>query len=91
MYIVDALFTLKHNHLVELSQISYFINQIVEQWRYNGQIIGREIPLYLEQLDKTHGLVVRLICPEQQSLNSKYNNDLVNQSLFQAQQADVFF
>ena len=44
------------------------INQIIEQWRYNGQIIGREFPIFYDEIDKTRGFHLRVICPEQQSL-----------------------
>ena len=44
---------------------------MIDQWRYNGQIIGREIPLYLAEEDGAQGFAMRVICPEQDSLFRK--------------------
>lgn len=67
------------------------INQIIEQWRYNGQIIGREIGVTHHQLGETAEFQAHLNLPEQESLLPENNNDWVNQALEAAQQAGVFF
>lgn len=66
------------------------INQIIEQWRYNGQIIGREFPIFYDEIDKTRGFHLRVICPEQQSLLPYYNNEHVNRTLIAAADAGLF-
>lgn len=67
------------------------INQMIEQWRYNGQIIGREIGVTYHQLGETAEFQAHLNLPEQESLLPKNNNDWVNQALENAQQAGIFF
>ncbi|EIJ71572.1 Zn-ribbon-containing protein [Pasteurella bettyae] len=71
-------------------QIS-LINQIIDQWRYNGQIIGREIPVFLANQEDETGLATRVICPEQQSLLPEYNNSEVNRCMEQAENCGLIF
>ena len=52
----------------DIGQQSRLLNAVIDQWRYNGQIIGREISLYLTEEDGEQGFAMRLICPEQDSL-----------------------
>ncbi|TDQ59013.1 putative nucleic acid-binding Zn ribbon protein [Mesocricetibacter intestinalis] len=66
------------------------VNQIVEQWRYNGQIIGREIPLFLARHEEENGIALRVTCPEQQSLLPDYNNLEVERALGLAEKCGVF-
>ena len=55
----------------DIGQQSRLLNAVIDQWRYNGQIIGREIPLYLTEEDGEQGFAMRVICPEQDSLYPK--------------------
>ncbi|MDG6895972.1 Zn-ribbon-containing protein [Volucribacter amazonae] len=85
MYVTDVFFAYQGKTPLSSPQ-HYAVNQVVEQWRYNGQIIGREIPLFNAEQEKVLGIGLRVICPEQSSLLSENNNLLVNQALAQAEQ-----
>lgn len=65
------------------------INQIVEQWRYNGQIIGREFGVTYHQQTGVAEFQLRVAVPEQHSLASEWQNRWVEQALEQAEQAGV--
>ncbi|MGY4677551.1 Zn-ribbon-containing protein [Pasteurella sp. P03HT] len=67
------------------------LNQIIDQWRYNGQIIGREIPIYLAEQEGQQGFAIRMICPEQYSLLPEFNNREVECALEAAQQGGLIF
>ena len=99
MYLIEAVFNWQPSATEDLSQASYYVNQIIEQWRYNGQIIGREIPLFMAQSTESHpsntskeyALVVRCVCPAQQSLLPEFNNISVNNALNHAQEQGIYF
>ncbi len=91
MYLIEAFFTHRSNRPHPIADLSYLVNQIIEQWRYNGQIIGREIPLFAAKQEGEPGLAVRAVCPEQQSLLAEYNNTEVDNALEQAESAGLFF
>lgn len=63
------------------------IGQIVNQWRNNGQILGREFGVSFEE----DHFEVRLAIPEQESLLPKWNNLLVDEAQAQAEEAGVKF
>lgn len=63
------------------------IGQVVNQWRYNGQIIGREFGVTYHQ----DHFQVRLSLPEQESLLPKWNSEMVNEALQQAVEFGVIF
>ncbi|HBO38367.1 MAG TPA: hypothetical protein DD638_06860 [Pasteurellaceae bacterium] len=67
------------------------LNQVIEQWRYNGQLIGREIPLFLaaHTQEKENGFALRIVCPEQQSLLPEYNNAEVDRALAEAEKCGL--
>lgn len=65
------------------------INQIIEQWRFNGQILGREFGVTHHKLGAQFEFQARLSLPEQDSLLPEYNNDWVNQAIAYAEQAGV--
>ena len=67
------------------------INQVINQWRYSGQVIGREIGVTHHQLETHSEFQVRVSTPEQESLLPKWNNELVNEALLQAEEAGVIF
>ncbi|AAU37677.1 Zn-ribbon-containing protein [[Mannheimia] succiniciproducens] len=79
MYLVEVFF--KNINEDNLPQQIPLINQLIDQWRYNGQIIGREIPVFVANQENERGLATRVICPEQQSLLPEYNNAEVNRCL----------
>lgn len=63
------------------------INQILNQWLYNGQVIGREMPITFHHTE----FQVRVCTPEQDSLLACYNSKEVDESLMQATEAGVQF
>ncbi|QQF64947.1 Zn-ribbon-containing protein [Histophilus somni] len=91
MYLVEVFFTYRQPQKSPINNIAYLINQIIEQWRYNGQIIGREIPLFVADQNNDKGFALRVTCPEQQSLLPMFNNIQVNNALEQAKSAGIIF
>lgn len=67
---------------VELADAQSAISNLLDEYRYNGQIIGREFPVILVE-DKFE---VIFVCPEQDSLAVKYNNHAVIQGFEQLKQ-----
>lgn len=67
---------------VELSDAQSAISNLLDEYRYNGQIIGREFPVILVE-DKFE---VVFVCPEQDSLALKYNNSSVVQAFERVKQ-----
>jgi predicted nucleic acid-binding Zn ribbon protein len=58
-----------------LSQVDTAINSLMDTLRYNGQVLGREFPVVIDD-----GIFrVRVVCPEKESLHSRYNSPQVNQ------------
>lgn len=91
MYLIETFFKYQNDSTLSVEQISALLNQVVEQWRYNGQIIGREIPLFFAEQEGEDGVAIRVICPEQQSLLPDFNNTEVNIALKKAESAGIFF
>ena len=90
MYLIEAFFSLQSD-LFSLEHQSHCVNQIIEQWRYNGQIIGREIPQFVAEQENQTGLAVRVTCPEQTSLLAEFNNSSVDEAIQAAEKCGVFF
>ncbi|WP_150539760.1 Zn-ribbon-containing protein [Actinobacillus vicugnae] len=67
------------------------INQIVNQWRFNGQIIGREFAVTYHQDQSEAHFQVRLSTPEQTSLLPEHNSAEVEAALAQAEAYGVGF
>lgn len=89
MYLIDVFFT---NHTPDNAERQIpLLNNVIEQWRYNGQIIGREIPLFFATQEQENGFALRVICPEQQSLLPEYHNTEVKRALAEAQKCGLFF
>lgn len=63
------------------------ISQVLNQWLYNGQVIGREMPITYHQT----AFQVSLCTPEQESLLPKNNSEAVNEALLQAAEFGVNF
>lgn len=90
MYLIETFFKLTALEN-DVSEQSHLLNAVIDQWRYNGQIIGREIPLYLAEDQNTQGFAMRVICPELDSLSLQNNNVEVNHTLQQAQKCGLIF
>lgn len=67
------------------------ISQILNQWRLNGQVIGREMGVTHHQWETHSEFQVRVALPEQDSLLPKWHNQWVNEALLQAQESQVTF
>lgn len=65
------------------------INQIIEQWRFNGQILGREFGVTYHNVGNIVEFQARLSLPEQDSLLAKNNSEWVNLALAEAEEAGV--
>lgn len=63
------------------------ISRIINHWRWNGQIIGREFGVTFHQ----DHFEARIAIPEQDSLLPKWNNELVTEALQQAVEIGVEF
>lgn len=59
---------------IEISIAQRAIGQLLDEYRYNGQIIGREFPIIFNG----EFFEVIFVCPEQNSLAPEFNNDKVN-------------
>ena len=90
MYLIEPFFKLTALEN-DIGQQSRLLNAIIDQWRYNGQIIGREIPLYLTEEDGEQGFAMRVICPEQDSLLPENNNQSVNLVMENAEKCGLNF
>ena len=90
MYLIEPFFKLTALEN-DIGQQSRLLNAVIDQWRYNGQIIGREIPLYLTEEDGEQSFAMRVICPEQDSLLPENNNQSVNQAMEHAEKSGLNF
>ncbi|OOR99189.1 hypothetical protein B0187_05375 [Haemophilus paracuniculus] len=63
------------------------VSHVVEQWRDNGQIIGREFGI----TRSPQMISVRVAIPEQDSLMPEWNSEGVNEAQKMAQQAGILF
>lgn len=90
MYLIEPFFKLTALEN-DIGQQSRLLNAVIDQWRYNGQIIGREIPLYLTEEDDQQGFAMRVICPEQDSLLPENNNQTVNLAMEHAEKCGLHF
>lgn len=82
MYLTKVTFLTEKQQRYDINQGLHYCNQLIDAWRYNGQIIGREIPVTYRF--STEGLLVFEInvnCPETTSLDQCHNSDFVTQSL----------
>ncbi|UPW17163.1 Zn-ribbon-containing protein [Agarivorans sp. TSD2052] len=59
-----------------ISQAEKAINQVLDCWRYNGQIIGREFPVVLKEAT----FATRVVCPEADSLLERYQSSQVKRA-----------
>ncbi|MDH3001593.1 hypothetical protein A1D23_03085 [Chelonobacter oris] len=94
MYLIEVFFSYEPNLAVKQAAAQQdgitLINRVIEQWRYNGQIIGREFPLYYDEIENKRGFTVRVISPDYQSLNHHNNNPHVDSAMITAAKSGVF-
>lgn len=83
MYQFRLTFECFDNTTISASQQS--IMAVLDSLRYNGQILGRELPCYFHEGE----FICQVVCPEQQSLDSEFNSVQVNHALKQLSQANL--
>ncbi|CAM3600271.1 hypothetical protein VA7868_02187 [Vibrio aerogenes CECT 7868] len=72
MYVVELQFECFDNTTV--SAVEQAIYGLIEAFRFNGQLLGREFPVVMGE----EGIFsVRAMCPEKQSLHPDYHSDFV--------------
>ncbi|OOF58355.1 Zn-ribbon-containing protein [Rodentibacter myodis] len=90
MYLIETFFKLTALEN-DVEKQTHLLNQVIDQWRYNGQIIGREIPLYLAEENAEQGFAMRVICPQSDSLFPQNNNAEVTRALENAEKCGLIF
>ncbi|MCP4324941.1 MAG: hypothetical protein GY787_24460, partial [Alteromonadales bacterium] len=75
MFIKELTFECYQN--TQYATVERAINNYFDMLRYNGQILGREFPIAM--LGAT--FTTRLVCPEEQSLESQFNSPQVTHAL----------
>ncbi|MBY5921396.1 Zn-ribbon-containing protein [Ferrimonas balearica] len=75
MYLVEIRFECFAD--TTLSAVERAINGLMEAWRHNGQLLGREFPLVQNEAE----FRLRAMCPEQESLQSRFHSPWVRQAL----------
>ncbi|MCK3657325.1 hypothetical protein A4G18_00975 [Pasteurellaceae bacterium Pebbles2] len=88
MYLIDVF--LQNSAPEQNAEQIPLLNQLIDQWRYNGQIIGREIPLFVAEQEQNQGFGIKVICPEEHSLLPENNNAEVDRCLEKLQNCGVF-
>ncbi|MFC0323911.1 DUF2310 family Zn-ribbon-containing protein [Gallibacterium melopsittaci] len=82
MFLTKVTFVTKKRQTYDINQALAYCNQLIDAWRYNGQIIGREIPItYQFTADDLLTFVINVNCPEKTSLNAIHNSTLVTETL----------
>jgi predicted nucleic acid-binding Zn ribbon protein len=69
----------------QYAMVERAINNYLDMLRYNGQILGREFPVAMF----ASWFVVRLVCPEENSLNDIFNSPQVKQALNRLTEAGI--
>lgn len=81
MFLTKVTFLTEKQQRYDINQALRYCNQLIDAWRYNGQIIGREIPVsYQFSDDDLLCFEIHVNCPEQTSLQPEYNSDFVQQA-----------
>ena len=75
MYVCQLIFTCLDD--IDLNTAQSCISSLLDAYRYNGQIIGREFPITLDNSQFT----VTCVCPEEDSLAEGNNNESVKMKL----------
>ncbi|MDO6500356.1 Zn-ribbon-containing protein [Photobacterium sanguinicancri] len=83
MYVVEMSFECFDNTTV--SAVDQAINGLMDALRYNGQVLGREFPIVMDEAI----FRVRAVCPEIDSLHAQFNSDSVKACLNRLSQASL--
>lgn len=64
---------------IDINTAQQALSDLLDSYRYNGQIIGREFPIAL-----SNGIfTVSLVCPDKDAFAEKYNSEVINLQLSQ--------
>ncbi|WP_386686569.1 Zn-ribbon-containing protein [Lonepinella sp. MS14437] len=88
MYLIDIF--LQNKQPERYQQQFILLAELIDEWRYNGQILGREIPVFKAEQEDQFGFGIKVICPEQHSLLPEHNNSEVNRCLENLEKCGVF-
>ncbi|WP_406666617.1 Zn-ribbon-containing protein [Gallaecimonas sp. GXIMD1310] len=66
MFLVDITFDLYQDSPIE--QVEQAVMALFNAWRHNGQVLGRELPTWVQD----GSINLRVVCPEQDSLQHQY-------------------
>lgn len=72
MFVCELMFECFEN--TTITKVEGAINGLMDALRFNGQVLGREFPLAMDDATFT----VRGVCPEEQSLHPRNHSDFVN-------------
>ncbi|SHI10960.1 Zn-ribbon-containing protein [Ferrimonas marina] len=75
MYLVEIRFDCFAD--TTLTAVERAINGLMEAWRYNGQVLGREFPLVQNEAE----FRLRVMCPGEDSLHSRYHSPWAQRAL----------
>lgn len=78
MFLTKINLVAKNHSTYHINESVMLCNQLIDAWRYNGQIIGREIPItYYFSNENLLTFEINVNCPEQDSLDSRHNSAFV--------------
>ncbi|WEM42830.1 Zn-ribbon-containing protein [Photobacterium sp. DA100] len=83
MYVVELQFECFDNTTV--AAVDSAINGLMDALRYNGQVLGREFPIVMDE----GTFKVRAVCPEQDSLHSRFHSPQVKAGMNRLSQASL--
>ncbi|MFU2136540.1 Zn-ribbon-containing protein [Gallibacterium anatis] len=91
MFLTKINLVAKNHTAYHINESVMLCNQLIDAWRYNGQIIGREIPLtYYFSDENLLTFEIDANCPEQDSLHARHNSEFVTMALDKLAQAGIF-
>lgn len=83
MYTAELIFECYQDTTLEA--VNHAITGLIDALRYNGQILGREFPTTIQE----GRFVTRVVCPEEDSLHTRYHSPVVSQQLQALSQAGI--
>jgi predicted nucleic acid-binding Zn ribbon protein len=83
MYVCELQFECFEN--TTITAVEKSVNGLMDALRYNGQVLGREFPLAMNEASFS----LRCVCPESDSLHPKNHSDFVNYCLDRLTEAGV--
>lgn len=85
MYVFQLTFNCLED--IDINTAQQALSELLDSYRYNGQIIGREFPIAL-----SNGVfTVSLVCPDKDAFAEKYNSEMINLQLTQVTRLGLSF